>query len=109
MSGEEIREFEAVHFAVSVDKPADSVKFAQMLGVDYPLLSDPTRQTALAYGVVKDDRSYAARWTFYIGTDGKILYIDKSIEPATAGDDIVRRLAELGIPRRSPGGLSIPH
>lgn len=101
MSGEAIQEFDAVHFAVSVDKPEDSARFAQMLGVDYPLLSDPTRQAALAYGVVKDDQAYAVRWTFYIGTDGRILYIDKSIDPATAGEDVVRRLAELGVPRRS--------
>ena len=91
-----------MHFAVSVDKPEDSAKFAQMLGVDYPLLSDPTRQVALAYGVVKDGQGYAARWTFYIGTDGKILFIDKAIDPATAGEDVVRRLSELGVSRRSP-------
>jgi peroxiredoxin Q/BCP len=55
---------------------------------------------------VRGDRSFAARWTFYIGTDGRILDIDKTVSPATAGEVIVKRLAELGVGRRParPGG-----
>ena len=101
MSGDTIREFDTVLFAASVDTPEDSAKFAGMLGVDYPLLSDPTRETARAYGVVREGQAFAARWTFYIGTDGRILYVDKAIDPAKAGEDIARRLAELGVARRS--------
>ncbi len=100
MSGDLIRAFDVVHFAASVDTPDELTKYAQTLGVDYPLLGDPTREVAKAYGVVQDDHSYAARWTFYIGADGKILYIDKAVSPATAGETIARRLAELGVARR---------
>jgi thioredoxin-dependent peroxiredoxin len=42
----------------------------------------------------------AKRWTFYIGTDGKILFIDKDVNTATAGADIAARLAALDIPRK---------
>jgi peroxiredoxin Q/BCP len=45
--------------------------------------------------VLKGD--YAARHTFYIGADGKILYIDREVKPSSAGEDIASRLAELGI------------
>ena len=100
MSGDSIREFDVVHFGASVDTPDELTRFAQQLGVDYPLLGDPTRKVAKAYGVVQDDRSYAARWTFYIGVDGKILYIDKAVSPAKAGETITHRLAELGVARR---------
>ena len=89
-----------MHFAASVDTPENLVKYAGMLAVDYPLLSDPTREVAKAYGVVKDDRSYAARWTFYVGVDGKILYIDKEVSPANAGQEIAQKLGELGVARR---------
>ena len=106
MSGDAIRAFNVVHFAASVDTPENLVKYAEKLGVDYPLLSDPTREAAKAYGVVKDDTSYAARWTFYIGVDGKILYIDKAVSPATAGQEIVQRLAALGVERRA--GRKVP-
>jgi peroxiredoxin Q/BCP len=44
--------------------------------------------------------AYATRTTFYIGADGKILFIDRNVKPATAGEDVVARLQALGIPRR---------
>jgi thioredoxin-dependent peroxiredoxin len=42
----------------------------------------------------------AKRWTFYIGKDGKILFIDKEVKPDGAGEDVAKKLAELGIPKR---------
>lgn len=100
MSGDAIRAFNVVHFAASVDTPENLARFAEKLGVDYPLLSDPTREVAKAYGVVAGDQSYAVRWTFYIGVDGKILYIDRAVSPANAGQAIVNKLVELGVERR---------
>jgi hypothetical protein len=44
----------------------------------------------------------ASRKTIYIGADGKILYIDTSVKPATAGMDVAARLAALGVPKRHP-------
>ena len=88
------------HFSVSVDKPETNKSFAQSLGVDYPLLSDPTKAAARAYGVVDDDQPFASRWTFYVGLNGRILYIDKQVNPATHGKVVAAKLAELGVPRR---------
>ena len=46
---------------------------------------------------------FANRWTFYIGPDGKILDIDKSVKPATAGKDIAAKLTSLGVAKaRTP-------
>jgi thioredoxin-dependent peroxiredoxin len=90
------------YFAVSVDPPETNKAFAQSLGVDYPLLSDPTRSVAQAYGVVDADQSFASRWTFYIGVDGRIIHIDKRVSPATHGQAVAARLAELGVARRRP-------
>ena len=39
---------------------------------------------------------FAKRWTFYIGPDGKIQYVDKEVKVDTAGADIAARLAALG-------------
>ena len=44
--------------------------------------------------------SYAARHTFYIGVDGKILYVDAEVKPGSAGDDVANRLDALGIQKR---------
>ena len=89
------------YFAVSVDPPETNKTFARSLGVDYPLLSDPGKQVAAAYGVADQDQPFASRWTFYVGIDGRILYIDKHVSPATQGTVVARKLAELGIHRRS--------
>ena len=89
------------YFAVSVDSPETNKTFAQNLGVDYPLLSDPTRAVAKAYGVVDEDQPFASRWTFYVGVDGRILYIDKQVNPTTAGKTVAAKLAELGVPKRA--------
>ena len=40
----------------------------------------------------------ANRWTFYIGPDGKILNIDKKVNPAQSGADIVANLKNFKVP-----------
>jgi len=87
------------YFSASVDVPEDNKRFAESLELDYPILSDPGKQVATAYGVVGGLRPFAQRWTFYIGKDGTILYIDKDVHTATAGRDVANRLIELGVAR----------
>lgn len=89
-----------MHFAISIDTPETNKAFAQSLGVDYPLLSDPGKQVATAYGVIDEDQPFASRWTFYIGTDGRILYIDKKVSPVAHGKNVAAKLAELGVSKR---------
>lgn len=84
---------------ISVDTEEDNRKFAEMHEADFPILSNPTREVAEAYGVLSG-RGLANRWTFYIGADGRILHIDTQVRAATAGEDIAAKLGELGIPRR---------
>jgi peroxiredoxin Q/BCP len=89
-------------FAASVDAPDINRKFAQDIGVDYPILSDPSRAAAKAYGVARDDKGLAIRWTFYIGVDGKIQYVDRDVSPSAHGGAVAAKLAELGVRRRTP-------
>ena len=88
-----------VYFAASVDDAATNKKFAEHVEADYPILSDPDKKAATAYGVVNAERQFAARWTFYIGPDGKILDVDTRVSPKTAGEDVVRKLEELKVPK----------
>ena len=68
----------------SVDTPETNKEFAEQEQADFPMLSDPGKKVAEAYGVLPpvnpDARAprYARRWTFYIGPDGKILHIEKA-------------------------------
>ena len=100
-SGEKIREFDVTYFAVSIDKPETNHKFAESLQLDYPILSDPTRETARAYGVLRGLGLYTARHTFYIGEDGTVLFIDTNVRPRTAGQDVASRLSALSVRRRA--------
>jgi peroxiredoxin Q/BCP len=95
-NGHLIRAYDVAYFMASVDSFEDNRGFAQKEKADFPLLSDPTRQTATAYGVL-GSMGFAQRWTFYIGKDGRILAIDKQVEPATSAQDIAAKLAELGV------------
>ena len=79
---------------VSVDEAELNKKFAEEHQADFPILSNPTKEVATAYGVL-GATGRARRWTFYIGPDGKILFIDKTVSPATAGETLAAKLGEL--------------
>lgn len=89
---------------VSVDTLDDNTRFAKEHEADFPILADPSKDTAKAYGVIRTDvppdRQVAARWTFYIDPAGKILAIDKSPTTATAGAVMVKKLDELGVRKK---------
>lgn len=85
------------YFMISVDEPQTNKEFAESLDSDFPLLSNPTKEVAEAYGVVTAQRALPSRWTFIIGGDGKILKIDRRVNPSTAGQDLVAHMKELGL------------
>jgi thioredoxin-dependent peroxiredoxin len=95
--GAKLKQLDAAYFTASVDTPEKNKQFAESVGADYPILSDPDGEVALAYGVTGMIQRWASRWTFYIGTDGKILFIDKNVKPATHAEDVVAKLKELGV------------
>ena len=68
--------------------------------MDYPLLADPETKAAEAYGVRIPVLGLAKRWTFYIGKDGRILFVDKEVKPDSAGEDVAKKLADLGVPKK---------
>lgn len=84
---------------VSVDDAETNTRFAKEHEADFPILSNPEKDVATAYGVLSP-MGMARRWTFYIGPDGKILFIDNKVSTGTAGEDLARKLAELGVKRK---------
>lgn len=98
-NGHLIREYDVTYFMASVDAVEENRKFAEETGADFPLLSDPEKSVAEAYGVLAT-MGFAKRHTFYIGVDGNILKVDRSISPATAAQDMAANLATLGVAKR---------
>ena len=84
---------------MSVDTPEENTKFAEHVSADYPILADPSKDTARAYGVL-GTFGVANRWTYYVGIDGRILHIEKSVKVSTAGPDVAAKLADLNIDKR---------
>jgi peroxiredoxin Q/BCP len=107
-NGDLIKKYQVQYFMASVDPIEKNTEFAKATSVtlgqrvvekkeaDFPLLSDPTKEVATAYGVLSP-RGTANRWTFYIGKDGRILAIDKMIKTDTSAQDMAAKLGELGV------------
>jgi len=102
--GDMIKKYDVKYFMASVD-PVEGEKgnkaFAAAHNADFPLLGDETKKTAAAYGVLNNG-GMANRWTFYIGKDGKILAIDKTIKVATSAEDMAAKLGELKVAPAKP-------
>lgn len=89
----------------STDSAADNRAFAEKNAATFPILADPDKTVAAAYGVLAD-AGYARRWTFYIDGDGIIRKIDTAVDPRTAGETLVANLDALGVP--AAGGQDAP-
>ena len=103
--GDQIERYDVAYFMASVD-PVEGERgnraFAKAHAARFPILSDPTKTTAAAYGVLSE-RGFANRWTFYVAKDGRIAFIDKDVSSrlATSAQDMARKLGELGVPVKS--------
>jgi peroxiredoxin Q/BCP len=110
-NGDRIRQYDVTYFMASVDTLEDNTRFAEATSVtlgdrvvekeaaDFPMLSDPTKEVATAYGVL-NARGSANRWTFYIDINGRISAIDKAVRPETSAEDMVAKLGELDVAMR---------
>jgi len=94
-----IKQYQVTYFMISVDPLEQNAGFAAQEHADFPLLSDPTKATAAAYGVLNASDP-ANRWTFYIDKEGRIAAIDKAVRPETSAEDMAARLAVLHVPTR---------
>ncbi|MEQ1574928.1 MAG: peroxiredoxin [Vicinamibacterales bacterium] len=115
-NGDKIQKFQVAYFMASVDPLEENIKFAKATTVtvgeganarvvekkeaDFPMLSDPSKATAKAYGVLNEQRGSANRWTFYIDKSGKVAAIDTVVRPATSAEDMLARLSELKVATR---------
>lgn len=95
-----ISKYDIAYFMASVDTPEKNKAFAEQEQANFPMLSDPTRETAMAYGVVTSPTGVAKRWTFFIGPDGRITHIETVGHTADAGTFLATKLAELNVKKK---------
>ena len=99
-NGHLLKKFNATYFMASVDSLELNKDFAAEHNADFPMLSDPGKEVAKAYGVLRDERGVANRHTFYIDKNGIIVAIDREVNPATSAEDMAQMLSDLNIALR---------
>ena len=97
-SAVQIDEYDVAYFMVSVDSLETNTAFAEQNQANFPVLADADRSVSEAYGVLSE-RGFANRWTYFIDPNGKIVRVDRKVDPRTAGADLVEHLDELDVPR----------
>lgn len=95
-NGKALQDLKVAYFTASVDNVQDNFKFAEKFDFKFPILSDPDKSVATAYGVLGPG-GVARRWTFYIDKDGVIREIDKSIKTDQAAVDAAKKVQALGL------------
>lgn len=72
---------------ISVDSFAANKRFAEDIGVTFPLLSDFKRKVSKDYGIFDEERGFATRATFVVDRDGIIRHVEQgssAIDPTGA-------------------------
>jgi len=76
-------------FGISVDSVPANKRFAQDIGVTFPLLSDFKRTVVRDYGIFNEAQGFGNRATFVIDKNGIIQHIDEgnvAIDPTSASE-----------------------
>ena len=82
-----------------MDPIGDNTEFASKYDADFPILSDESKEVANAYQVI-GQYGVPRRETFYIGTDGVILAVDREVDARGAAEETAAMLASLGVEKR---------
>lgn len=86
----DIAKFEAANtqvLGISMDSSPSNKRFAQDIGVKFPLLSDWNRTTTKEYGLYDEKSGYGRRATFVVDKDGRIQHVEAgrtAIDPSGA-------------------------
>ncbi len=91
---ERLAPFNAQVLGVSVDSRESHESFARKFRLNFPILADPTKKVARAYGALAFYR-LARRMTFIIDPQGKIRKIFKTVNPKTHVEEVAQALTEL--------------
>lgn len=86
-----------------MDSSPSNKRFAQDIGVKFPLLSDWKRTATKDYGLYNEDSGYGARATFVIDKEGKIQSLEvgrTAVDPSGAYQacDLLQKKKEMKKP-----------
>jgi peroxiredoxin Q/BCP len=85
---------------ISADSVATHRRFAESLGLQFRLLSDPEQRVSKQYAS-KDPEGYNRRTVYVVGPDGRVKFRDMSFNPLDPKEYAELRAAVRGSPRGS--------
>lgn len=68
-------------FGVNPASADSHARYAEKMGFDFPLLSDPDRAVARAYGALKEDGRGIQRSVYAIRADGTVAFAARGAPP----------------------------
>ena len=92
------RDADAVILGVSVDDVESHKKFSEKHGLPFPILADPSKETAKKYGVLKSylgTMELAKRDTFLIDPQGRIVKHYADVDPKGHSQVVLKDIKEL--------------
>ncbi len=100
-SGELLKKYDVAYFTASTDPVDKNAAFAKKLELDYPILCDPNGKNATMFGILSSDGTKAARTTFIISKEGKVLFVENKVNTETHGKDLAEQLEKLGVEKKT--------
>ena len=91
----EFKGLDATVLGVSFDSVESHKAFIAKYKLPFVLLADTDKKVAKAYGVADDNSKVASRVTFVINKDGKIVFVDPKVNPATHAAELRTVLQQL--------------
>jgi peroxiredoxin Q/BCP len=85
----------AVVIGVSLDSVESHLKFSEKYNLPFAILSDRSKETAKAYGVLGVGGFLTKRVTFIINKDGKITHIFPKVDVKHHSEEVLKALEEL--------------
>jgi len=89
-----VRKLNAEVYGVSNDSVESHGKFSKKYDLNFPLLADPKSEIIKAYGT-GSILGVSKRWTFIVGPELKIRWIQKSVVPAKNASEVAEVLKSL--------------
>jgi peroxiredoxin Q/BCP len=89
-----IRKLGAEVYGLSQDSVESHQKFIAKHGLTFPLLADVDGSAAKGYGA-DGMLGYSKRWTFIVGPDLKVRWVQKNVDPALNAKEVAQEISKL--------------
>jgi peroxiredoxin Q/BCP len=82
-------------YGISLDDVASQKQFVEQQKLNFPLLSDPDGSVAARYRTLPEGGKWTNRVTFVVDPKGVVRHVDRSVQVATHGTDLVGVVEKL--------------